>query len=178
MFVSTAYAASEEAGATGVFPPFDPSTFSSQLFWLALTFGFFYFLMAKVVLPRIADILEVRHDRISQDIDEARRLKEESDAAIAAYEHELAQARDKAHKIAAESSDKARAESEAERSKVEAALNERLGEAEKSINAIRNAAMAEVDTIASDTTKAIVAELIGGSVTKAEITKAVTAAGK
>ena len=29
------------------FPPFDPSTYASQLVWLAITFGIFYMLMKR-----------------------------------------------------------------------------------------------------------------------------------
>ena len=86
--------------ATGVFPPFDQTTFASQLLWLAITFGLFYLLMSKVVIPRIGGILETRHDRIAQDLDEASRLKAEADAAIAAYETDLAAARAKGNAIA------------------------------------------------------------------------------
>ncbi len=58
------------------------SSFASQLLWLAITFGIFYYLMSKVVIPRISGILGVRRDRITRDLDEAQRLKEESDAAL------------------------------------------------------------------------------------------------
>ena len=186
MFFTTAFAAASveaaqngaEHGESYVFPPFDPSTFSSQLLWLFVTFGFFYFFMARVVLPRIGNILEVRRDRISQDLVEAQRLKEETDASIAAYEHELAEARNNAHEIAREADAKARAAADAEREKVEAELAEKLAEAENRITNIKSAAMAEVGTIAEDTAQAIVSQLIGGKLTKAELTKAITAAGK
>ena len=55
----------------GAFPPFDPSTFPSQILWLAITFGLFYLFLKRVVLPRIGGILEVRRDRIAQDLDQA-----------------------------------------------------------------------------------------------------------
>jgi len=177
MFISTAFAASEEAahGASGAFPPFDPSSFASQLLWLAITFGVFYLLMSKVVIPRISGILGVRRDRISRDLDEAQRLKEESDAAMAAYEQELTEARNSAHAIAQEAKDKAKAEAEAKRSASEAALNEKLAASEKQIAEIKAKALGEVDGIAIDTVSEIVKELVGTSATKADIAKAVSA---
>lgn len=171
-----AFAATEDAQASGVFPPFDTSTFASQLLWLAITFGLFYYLMAKVALPRISDILETRSDRIAQDLDEAHRLKEESDAAVAAYEQELAEARSRAHVIAQEARDSAKAEIDTKRAGLEADLSEKIAAAEARIAEVRSSAMKEVGTIAEETTSAIVAELIGGRVTKSEVSSAVTQA--
>ncbi len=181
MFISTAYAATQEvahgaeAGGAGVFPPFDPSSFASQLLWLAITFGIFYYIMSKIVIPRISGILGVRRDRISRDLDEAQRLKEESDAALAAYEQELAEAKKSAHGIAQDAKDKAKTEAEAKLAASEADLNEKLATAEKQIAQIKAKALGEVDGIASDAVVEIVRELVGGSVTKAEIAKAVSA---
>ena len=176
MFISTAFAATQEAahGASGAFPPFDPTSFASQLLWLAITFGLFYFLMARVVIPRISSILGIRRDRISRDLDEAQRLKEESDAALAAYEQELAEARASAHAIAQEAKDTAKAEAEAKRTESETALNEKISASEKQIAIIKAKALGEVDGIAIDAVADIVRELVGSSVTKAEIAKAVS----
>ena len=159
---------------SGSFPPFDASTFSSQLLWLAITFGLFYYLMAKVALPRISSILEVRSDRIAQDLDEANRLKDESDAAIAAYEQELAQAKSRAHGIAQEARDKAKSELDEARATVEADLASKIADAESRIAGIKEKAMAEVGGIAEDTAASIVGELFAGKVTKAEVSAAVS----
>jgi len=158
--------------AHGAFPPFDPATFPSQLLWLAITFGLFYLFLKKVVLPRIANILEVRHDRIAQDLDQAALMKSEADAAVAAYEQELAEARAKANKIGQEARDKAKADAEAERKKIEASLDEKLSGAEASIAAIKASAMKEVGTIAEDTATAIIEQLVG-KVSKADVAAAV-----
>ncbi|MGI9400487.1 MAG: F0F1 ATP synthase subunit B [Rhizobiaceae bacterium] len=169
-----------EAGQTHekTFPPFDPSLFASQLVWLAITFGIFYLIMKRVALPRIGGILEMRRDRISQDLDEAQRLSDESDAAHAAYEHELAEARKRAHAIAQEARDQAKAETDAERDKVESELNEKMAAAEAQILKIKEEALSGIDEIASGTAEAIVKELIGGTVTKAELAKAVSGKAK
>ena len=191
MFVAPAFAqeAAEEAVAethteTGVaengghqaeFPPFDTSSYPSQLLWLAITFGLFYLFLKRVALPRIASILEVRRDRIAQDLDQAARMKEEADAAVATYEQELADARKKAGAIAQEARDGAKAEAEAERRKVEEALDAKLREAESRISEIKETALADVGTIAEDTAGTIVTELVGGRVDKKTIEAAVKA---
>jgi F-type H+-transporting ATPase subunit b len=165
-----------EAHGSGVFPPFDPSSFASQLLWLAITFGLFYLLMSKVIVPRIGGILEHRRDRIAQDLDEANRLKEEADNAIAAYEQELADARKKASVIAETAREKAKAAAEAERASTEAELGAKMADAEKSIAAIKTKALADVDTIAEDAATDVVKHLLGGAVTKAEVAAAIRAA--
>jgi len=189
MFVTAAHAqpapTAETHSETGAahggeaphFPPFNPELFASQILWLAITFALFYMFMQKAVVPRINGILEGRRNRIARDLDEAGRLKNETDAAIAAYEQELAEARNKASSIAAQAHDKAEAEADAERAEVEAELAKKTDEAEKNIDGIKARALGEIGTIAEETASAIVERLIGTSVTRAEVASAITAAG-
>lgn len=158
---------SAHEAATGVFPPFDPSTFGSQLLWLALTFAALYFLMSKVALPRIGEILEVRRDRIEGDLAEAERLKQKTDQAIKSYEAELADAKQKAHNIAEETRNAIRADLDKKRAKVEADLAKKMATAENNIRETKEAAMGHVDEIASDTALAIVTNIVGRTSQKA-----------
>ncbi len=160
----------------GDFPPFDPSAFGSQLLWLAITFGLLYYIMSKVALPRIANILEVRRDRIASDLGEAERLKRETDEAIASYEQSLAEARQKAHGIAHTAREEAKIQFDAEFAKVEADIAKQLTAADEKITAVKNAAMGEVDAIAQSTTEAILEQLLGSGVAKKDIAAAVSAA--
>lgn len=164
------------AGEKAVFPPFDSSSFPSQLLWLAITFGLFYLFLKNVVMPRLAGILEVRSERISQDIGQAARMKGEADAAMAAYEQELAQARSNANAIGQSARDSARDAADKERKTVEAELEKKLEAAEARIATIKASAMSEVGTIAEETASTIVRELVGGSVDKAALVAAVKAA--
>jgi len=165
-----------ELHAETSFPPFDSSTFPSQLLWLAITFGLFFLLLKQVVVPRIGGILEVRQDRIAQDLGEAARMKEEADAAVAAYEQELADARARANVIGQEARDDAKTEADAERKKVEASLESKLSEAEARIALIKDAAMRDVGQIAEETTSAVVRQLVGSDADKAAVAAAVKAA--
>jgi F-type H+-transporting ATPase subunit b len=160
------------AAAPEVFPPFDPRTFPSQLFWLALSFGALYFLMARIALPRIGEVIEERRDRIQRDLDEAVRLKAATDAALKAYEQSLANARGKAQGLAKETRDKLSAETEAERHRVEAELNAKLAETERRIAATKARALASVDEIAASTASDVVALLTGKAVSDDEVRQA------
>lgn len=175
-----AQAHTEAAGkhGGGVFPPFDSTTYPSQVLWLAITFGLFYLFLKNVVLPRVGGTLEVRRDRIAGDLDQAARMKSEADAAVAAYEQELAQAKARANNIGQEASNAAKAEAEGKRKEVEAGLEQKLAAAEARIATIKANAMKEVGSIAEDTAQAIVQALGAGKVDKADIAAAVKAAGK
>jgi F-type H+-transporting ATPase subunit b len=145
----------------GAFPPFDSSTFASQLVWLVITFVLLYALMAKVALPRVGGIIAQRQNRIDEHLAQANAFKAQSDTALAAYEKALADARARAQTIAGEMRDKQAAETAATRKKLEEQLNAKLAEAEKIIGASKQAAMANVRNIAADAAKAIVERLIG-----------------
>jgi F-type H+-transporting ATPase subunit b len=148
-------------GGHGGFPPFQSQTFASQLVWLAIAFVLLYVLMARLALPRVGSIIESRQKHIADDLADASRLKGESDAAVAAYEKALADARNRAQAIANETRERQSAEAETRRKTLENELNIKLAEAEKTIAATKQAAMGNVRGIAEDATRAIVERLIG-----------------
>ena len=148
-------------GHKAPFPPFQGETFASQLVWLVIAFVVLYAIVAKVALPRVGGIFAARRERVDSDVGEARRLREEADASLAAYEKALADAHSRGQSIASETHTRLTAEGEARRKSLEAELNAKLAEAEKAIAATKQAAMAHVRTIAADAAAAIVERLIG-----------------
>lgn len=162
-----------EGHGGGAFPPFQGDTFAAQLLWLAIAFGALYWLLSKVALPRVASILEERRDRIEADLDTAARLKSETEAAIAAYEKALADARASAQSLAADTRDKLAAEAEENRKGLEADLAAKLAAAEKTIGATKAAAMANVQAIATEAAGAIVERLVGVAPPADHLAKAV-----
>ena len=160
------------------FPPFDSQTFPSQLFWLAIAFIALYLLMARIALPRIGSILEARRRRVEDDLAEAQHFKDASDAAIAAHEKALAEARGRAQTLANETRAKAAAAAEARRKEADAKLNARIAEAEKTIAGTRSAAMGNVRSIASEAAGAIVERLTGIAPAGEEVAEAVSKALK
>jgi F-type H+-transporting ATPase subunit b len=158
---------------SGAFPPFAPEHFANQLLWLAISFGLLYWILSRVALPRIAEILEVRRGRIAADLTEAQRLKDESEAAITAYEKALAEARARAQTIAGETRDTVARESDARRKSLESELASKLAEAETQIAATKTAALTNVRGIAVDAAHAIVERLTGSPPASADVEQAV-----
>ena len=162
-----------ESGAQPkVFPPLDAGTFVPQLVWLALTLGLLYVLLRRVVLPRVGEVIEERADRIERDLEQAEKLKGETEDALANYEQALAEARAKSNAMAKSMRDKLTAEVDKERAKVDAAIAAKLTEAERRIADTKSKALHSVGDIAGDVAGAIVARLIGKEVSKDELKKA------
>jgi F-type H+-transporting ATPase subunit b len=162
-----------EEGHKGAFPPFDPSTYPSQVLWFLICFGVLYLLVKRLILPRIGDIVETRAAKIAGDIAEAQRLRSESDTALSAYEKALAEARSSAHRIAQTATDEAKDAADKRRVAVEADLAAKLAEAEKRIGDVKSRALADVGAIAQEAATAVVSTLIGQEPTADEAASAV-----
>jgi len=149
------------ATAENSFPPFDPSHFSSELIWLAITFGALYMLMSKVALPRVANILATRKDKIESDLATTARAQDEAAAAAAAHEKTLADAKAKAVGVGQAAHAELASQADARRHALESDLNAKIAAAEQQIVATKTAAMANVDGIAADAAHAILEHITG-----------------
>ena len=150
-----------DGGHGGGFPPFESSTYASQLVSLAVAFVALYMIVSRIALPRVGSVIDARQKAIESDLTAAQRLKDESDAALKAYETDLAAARSRAQAIGNETREKLNATSEAERKTLEGQLAAKLADAEKQIAATRQSAMSNVRGIAADAASAIVQRLTG-----------------
>jgi F-type H+-transporting ATPase subunit b len=160
----------------GAFPPFDPANFSSELIWLVITFGALYLLMSKLALPRVATILAARKDKIDSDLASAAKAQDEAAAAAALHEKTLADAKAKAQAVGQAAHAELTAQADARRHALEDDLNAKLATAEAQIAATKVAAMANVDSIATETAHAIVQHITGKPADAAAVAAAVAAA--
>ncbi|MBV8926973.1 MAG: F0F1 ATP synthase subunit B' [Bradyrhizobium sp.] len=168
----------EADGGHGAFPPFDSSTFPSQLVSLAVFFVALYIIVSRIALPRVGAVIDARQNKIEGDLAEAQKLKDESEAALKAYESELATARSKAQAIGSANREKLNAASDAERKTLEDRLAAKLADADKTIAATRATAMSNVRGIAVDAASAIVQRLTGTAPDGKSVASAVDASLK
>ncbi|NBB53273.1 hypothetical protein GVN24_33865 [Rhizobium sp. CRIBSB] len=172
---ATTEAAGHGEGGGGL-PQFDTSVWAGQIVYLLVLFFVLYLLISKVFAPRIRRVMDERETSISAAIATARQVQAEAAEQAAAAKAEVQKARADAR--AASVAAKARITEETARraAEEEAVVNARITEAETAIARTRDAAMTNVDTIASDTARAIVERLTGKAPTAAEATLAMKGA--
>jgi F-type H+-transporting ATPase subunit b len=166
-----------DGGHSEAFPPFESSTFGTQIAWLAITFAVLYVVSSRFALPRIGGILESRQGRIDSDLKAADASRQQTDAAIEAYEAALAEARRKSTAIAEETRTGIKADIDARRTTVEGDLGAKLNEAEERIRKTKDEALGHVSEIAAETLEALVARLTG-PISAEEARKAVAEVAK
>lgn len=159
--VAEGVAAETAEHAKGGLPQLNPDTYPTQIFWLAVTFGLLLFLMSKVALPRVAEVLEARQEKIADDLDRATALKAEADAVIQNYERELTEARARAQKVLSDATLAAESETAQRLGELAADLAERARAAETRIEQAKRAALGNVRGVAAETAVAAVARLAG-----------------
>lgn len=142
-------------------PQLNPDSFASQIFWWAVTFGLLFWLMSKVALPRVAEVLEARQEKISNDLEKASALKAEAEGVMQAYEKALSEARSNAQKDVAAAI--AAADAEAARSGTEqgAKLAVKARDAEARIQVAKQEALSNLSSVAAEAAQAAVARLSG-----------------
>jgi len=156
--------ASEASGPK--LPQLDVETYASQIFWLIVTFIVLYFLVAKIAMPRIAEVLEGRQERIEDDLDKAETLKKEAYLVRVEYEKALSSAREEAH----EATRRAQEEIAKHGAEVEALANQKvanmLKDAEDRIEAARSEASSEKETVTDTLEQNVARDIIGDTVKK------------
>ncbi len=157
-------------------PQLDPSSFGSQLFWLAICFVTLYLVMAVVVLPRITGTLAARAEQMEGDLAKAEALRDKAETALAAYEEALAQARTRALGLAQDMRAEVQAETERQKGELDASLAKSAKAADARLEKARTKAMEGLQSAAQD----IVADVMSAvGVEKADekaVAKAVTQA--
>jgi F-type H+-transporting ATPase subunit b len=159
-------------------PQFDPATFTPQLFWLAISFIVLYWIVAKIAVPRIGEVLDQRARVIQEDLDRALALKAETDQAVAAYEKAMAAAREQAGEHMRAVTNEAKATAEKRTTELGVQVARQVADAEARILKAKDDALASLRGIAAETARDVVAKLANLSPSAGDVEAAVAAALK
>jgi len=169
--MADAAARAAEQGTSGL-PQFDLNQWPGQMVWMLIIFGVLFLLFRYVFVPKVGGTIFAREDKIGGDIKEARRLRDEAEVQAKAAADEVAVARSRAQRLAADAKAAASAETERRQAEEETRLAQVLGDAEARIAAARAEAMTHVRGIAAETAEAIVSRLTGAAPDAAEVERA------
>ncbi len=156
-------------------PQLNINDFSPQLIWLAIVFVLLYIAMAKIALPRVGEVIEERSARINGDLAAAQSLKAQTEAAIAAYEQALADARSRGAVIVGKTRDELSAKMAADRAALDKDIAAKNAEAEARITALKADSVQKVQVIARDAASAVIEKVLGSSASKKELDAAIAA---
>lgn len=154
-------------------PQLDLGSFPTQLFWLAVTFVILYFLMSKVALPKVSQVLDERQRRIDDNLGKAESLRQEARKLTEEYENSMAGARDQARAVIQEAGLQVAMESTRRNEELNASIADELGQAEARIAAARDQAIDGIAAIAVEVAASATGRLIGEVPPPAEIAAAV-----
>jgi F-type H+-transporting ATPase subunit b len=150
--------------------------YQSQWFWLALTLLVIFLVVGRGILPKVEATVDARDAQISSDLAEAERLRAEADAAEEGWRSKV----NAVHAEAATQANAAKAAANADAAKriadANAELNRTMADAETALDTARSGALAEIEGVAAEAAREIVAKLTGASVTEAAARKAVAGA--
>ena len=172
MATDTQDAAGQAADAAPGMPQLDISTFGNQIFWLVVTLVAIYLILSRIALPRIAEVLAQRQDRISDDLAVAEDLKGQALAAEEAYNQALAEARVGAQRIVAAAKAEMQVELDAAIAQADTEIAAKTAVSESAIAEIRAGALESVGLVAVETAASVVAA-IGGAADAQVISAAV-----
>ena len=78
-------------------PQFNTFSFPSQLFWLILSFSMLYVFITFVVLPRLRSNIRLRKNKISNDLERADAIRNETEKIISEYNKRIESSKEKAN---------------------------------------------------------------------------------
>lgn len=140
-------------------PQLNPTWFISQFFWLCICFFFMLFLMSKVFIPKIKDIMEQRQRKIDDYLVKANQIKEQAEESLKKYQDALAQATADANNALDISRKEMNAYIAKKQEEMAKKLNARLLEGEAQIKETHEKALREVKNVSKEWALDIVAKL-------------------
>ena len=159
-------------------PQLDVATFSSQIFWLVVTFIALFLIMWRISVPKISDALEARQKRIDDNLNRAEELRKEAEAAMDTYQSSLADARSGAQRTILEANAKLAEDAQAREAELGETLAKRIAESEANILAAMDEAIINIRDVAVEVSVSAAERLTGEAPSPDAASSAVDAAIK
>lgn len=150
--------------------------YQSQWFWLLLVLGAIYLFVGRGILPKVEATIDGRDAKIAADLAEAERLREDADRTEESWRTRINEAHGQGHLAMVQAKAEADREAEQRLRKADAEIAVTAGAAAAELATAREGALREIEAVAADAARQIVAKLTGASVDPDDARRAVAGA--
>lgn len=140
-------------------PQLDFSVFPSQLFWLTVCFVTMFVIMRWFILPKTAEMIDLRKAKIDGDLARAAEIHKQVEDALARYNSALTEAKSKADIAVQKAKDELQNTIERRQADLTSRLHSEIEAGELKIEKSKQKALAEVETAASELAVEVLAKL-------------------
>ncbi|HEX7855502.1 MAG TPA: ATPase [Sphingobium sp.] len=151
-------------------------TYSSQIFWLLLTFGFVFFVVGRGMVPKIQATVDARDSKIADDLAFAKASFAKADELEEDWRAKENASRTDAQAVIAEAKAQATLATEGQLHEADAAIAVKIAAAEASVEAARSGALTQIEAVAADAAAEMVLRVAGTQVSPQAATEAAKAA--
>tara|TARA_B000000532_G_C18828187_1_gene389105 strand:- start:495 stop:1070 length:576 start_codon:yes stop_codon:yes gene_type:complete len=171
--ITIAIIKSELFAAEAGMPQLDPKYWASQAFWLILVFTILYISIARFYLPKIKNNLSERENKIKNDIDDANKFKELSEAKLKEYETILENAKKEMIKIHLDSKNELDKNIKIKKSVIEKEIENGILKAQKEIIELKKSSMNDIRKISENIASDLIEDITGDKLNESSIKAAV-----
>ena len=159
-------------------PQLDPEYWASQAFWLILVFASLYLAISKLFIPKIKSNLDNRDNKIKNDLDEAKNLKEISENKQKEYELIIDGAHKDVLRILFENKNKLNLDIQTKKKNFEKEIEKEIERAQVEISNLKRSSLNDIAKISEEITSKIIEKISGDKLNESSIKAAVSESSK
>ena len=150
-------------------PQLDPTYWASQAFWLILVFTILYISISKFFLPKIKDNLDNRENKIKEDLENANKFKEQSEAKIREYDVILDNAKKEVAKIHFDSKNTLDKNIQSKKIAMEKEIEKEILKAQEEITELKKNSISSIQSISRSIVSNIIENISGDKLNESSI---------
>ena len=154
-------------------PQLDPKYWVSQAFWLVLVFVILYISLSKFYLPKIKSNLDNRENKIKEDLENANKFKEQSEAKLKEYGLILDKAKKEVNKIHFDSKTALDKDIQSKKEILEKEIEKEILKAQKEISELKKNSISSIQNISENITANIIENISGDKLNESSVKSAV-----
>ena len=159
-------------------PQLNPSSYSSQIFWLVVAFALMHVVFRFKVIPDVSNIVDRRREQIESDLTAAQNLKEQAEGVHAEYEQSLVAAREKSSALYERVELKIKQKGQDDYAAFQEKSAKDIAEAEADIAKATKRAMKEMNEVAAEVASLAAEKIVGVKADKKSAASVVKNLGK